>query len=134
MIIILFFTMRNWIQLIHLSFSRPAYLGILTWWNLKELVELTNLTVSPLLALSFYLSLCYLLGESFGESRSLTSQYDISKSLYNPVLLFGVMQVYLDQGRRPSIQKGQKRSVPGLRSSDLSEKRERKLSPGESRL
>ena len=30
----------------HLSFSRPAFHGILTWWNLKVLAELANLTVS----------------------------------------------------------------------------------------
>ena len=28
-----------------LSFSRPACRGILTWWNLKGLAELANLTV-----------------------------------------------------------------------------------------
>ena len=30
-----------------LSFSRPACCGILTWWNLKGLAELANLTVFP---------------------------------------------------------------------------------------
>ena len=29
-----------------LSFSRPAFCEILTWWNLKGLAELANLTVT----------------------------------------------------------------------------------------
>ena len=47
-----FSTKRNWIQLDTvyekhiLSFSKPASRGILTWWNLKGLAELANLTVT----------------------------------------------------------------------------------------